>query len=77
MSLLLGRRQGRLTAEGEFIPVRIEQLEIGYIDGMLCVADVLNFAPQISTAFMGDFLGAGNKRLFAESTPSKSFILYE
>ena len=26
---------GRKTAEGEKIPVRIEELDIGYIDGML------------------------------------------
>ena len=26
---------GRVTAEGEFIPVRSEELDIGYIDGML------------------------------------------
>lgn len=26
---------GRKTAEGEKIPVRIEELELGYIDGML------------------------------------------
>ena len=26
---------GRRTAEGEKIPVRIEELDIGYIDGML------------------------------------------
>ena len=26
---------GRKTAEGEQIPVRIEELDIGYIDGML------------------------------------------
>ena len=26
---------GRKTAEGEHIPVRIEELDIGYIDGML------------------------------------------
>ena len=28
--------EGRHTAEGEHIPVRIEALEIGYIDGMMC-----------------------------------------
>lgn len=27
--------EGRTTAEGEFIPVRVEELNIGYIDGML------------------------------------------
>ena len=27
--------KGRTTAEGEHIPARIEQMEIGYIDGML------------------------------------------
>ncbi|KAK9825397.1 hypothetical protein WJX81_000403 [Elliptochloris bilobata] len=27
--------QGRTTSEGEFIPVRVEELNIGYIDGML------------------------------------------
>lgn len=27
--------EGRVTAEGERIPVRCEQLDIGYIDGML------------------------------------------
>ena len=25
-----------MTAEGEHIPVRVESLDIGYIDGMLC-----------------------------------------
>ena len=28
--------EGRDTAEGERIPCRIEELEIGYIDGMMC-----------------------------------------
>ena len=28
--------EGRVTAEGEHIPCRIEELEIGYIDGMMC-----------------------------------------
>ena len=27
--------KGRTTVEGELIPARIEQMEIGYIDGML------------------------------------------
>jgi hypothetical protein len=26
---------GRMTAEGEYGPVRVEELNIGYIDGML------------------------------------------
>jgi Inward rectifier potassium channel C-terminal domain len=26
---------GRVTAEGEYIPLRVEQLDIAYIDGML------------------------------------------
>ena len=25
-----------MTAEGEFIPVRVESLDVGYIDGMMC-----------------------------------------
>lgn len=28
--------EGRVTSEGESIAVRTEELEIGYIDGMLC-----------------------------------------
>ncbi len=28
--------EGRMTAEGEFIPVRVESLDVGYIDGMMC-----------------------------------------
>ena len=28
--------EGRVTSEGEHICVRTEDLEIGYIDGMLC-----------------------------------------
>ena len=31
--------EGRHTAEGEHIPCRIEALEIGYIDGMMCALD--------------------------------------
>jgi len=27
--------EGRMTAEGEFIPVRVESLDVGYIDGMM------------------------------------------
>lgn len=30
--------EGRMTAEGEFIPCRVESLDVGYIDGMMCVA---------------------------------------
>ena len=30
--------EGRMTAEGEFIPVRVESLDVGYIDGMMCAA---------------------------------------
>ena len=30
-----GRGEGRTTAEGEHIPVRVESMDIGYIDGML------------------------------------------
>jgi hypothetical protein len=30
--------EGRTTAEGEYIPVRVEELNIGYIDGMLYVS---------------------------------------
>ena len=30
-----GRGEGRMTAEGEHIPVRVESMDIGYIDGML------------------------------------------
>ncbi len=29
--------EGRMTAEGEFIPCRVESLDVGYIDGMMCV----------------------------------------
>ena len=32
--------EGRITSEGENIAVRTEQLEIGYIDGMLCAAAI-------------------------------------
>ena len=28
--------EGRMTAEGEYIPVRVESLDVGYIDGMMC-----------------------------------------
>lgn len=28
--------EGRMTAEGESIPVRVESLDVGYIDGMMC-----------------------------------------
>ncbi len=27
--------EGRMTAEGEHIPVRVEVLDVGYIDGMM------------------------------------------
>ena len=50
--------EGRVTSEGESIAVRTEELEIGYIDGMLCVLIpqrcLLQHALHCSPALMHD-----------------------
>ena len=45
--------EGRVTAEGEHIPCRIEELEIGYIDGMMCAPTPASCFQCIPTSCMG------------------------